>query len=425
MELAGVPPSALCVYDHLGRLLWQRVLVNRPILSTPSVGNIDDDPEPEIVFLGGAWLFAFNHDGTFFGDRPDGKLMLIPGGEPSLSEIDYQYCSVALGDLDADGRDEIVFTTRASDDYAGLYVINGMEPRAGESPAYATNVAGFPYLYKTSAAVQPSNASPALADVVHKTADDPNGPPDGVPDIIVATQSRLWVFDPLAAGQSKLVWNIAIKSQPVEGPLNSSPAIGDIDGDERLDIAVAGGEGSLYVVDGRTGAALAGFVESTNNRYKQVAPTTARLGCPILADLDGVEESTPTGPQRLPEIVIGDNTGKVYALRRDGSGMNGFPSTATATKTWSFRRRRCRSCGYSTSTRAPSTRRIGGRTPGRPSATTRETPGQPWCRRVRRPWRSCRSKPRLIPAGSRCAGGPISPFALSSFGGLPSRVVIG
>ena len=186
-------------------------------------------------------------------------------------------------------------------------------------------------MYKTKATGQPSNASPAIPDVTSMPLVGTSpGLPDGKPDIIITTKSRLWVFDPWASGVDKLVWNIAIEPQAVEGPLNSSPAIGDIDGDGDLDIAVAGGKGYLYVVDGRTGNALPGFIESANERFKRVAPSTARLGCPILADLDGVEE--PGTLKKLPEVVIGDNTGKVYALRKDGKGMKGFPFTVPGGK---------------------------------------------------------------------------------------------
>jgi hypothetical protein len=337
MEGAWNPPSAVCVYDHLGHLMWSRVLTNRPAVSAPAIGNIDDDPESEIVFICGRWVFAFNHDGTPFADKPEGKFMVIPGGELSPPKIDFQYCSPALADLDGDGRDEIVFTTNSADDeYNKLYVINGLQTAAGTEPVYGTAVPGFPFKFSTlpsGATAQPTNASPAIADVTSKADNGSLGNPDGKPDIIVATKSRLWVFDPWANGSDKLAWAIAIQPQtggtPLEGPLTSSPAIGDIDGDGYPDIAVAGGLGYLYVVNGRRGEALTGFIESTNERYKKVAPATARLGSPILADLDGVEGP---GTMRLPEIVVGDNTGKVYALRNDGSGMNGFPFTVPGGK---------------------------------------------------------------------------------------------
>ncbi len=335
MEGGNNPPSALCVYDHLGRLLWQKVVTNRPAIGAPAIGNIDDDPEMEIVFLCGKVLFAYNHDGTPFADKPDGKLRSLPG--PDTGANAYQYCSVALANLDVDGRDEIVFTTNSQDDaYCMLYVINAVESSPGGSPEYGTNVPGFPFLYKTAlggATGQSSSASPAIADVTSKVVDNhtlPGGPPDGKPDIIITTKSRLWVFDPWTSFADKLVWTMALVSQLPEGPLTSSPAVGDIDGDGDLDIAVAGGGGALYVVDGRTAEALPGFIESTSNRYKQVAPLTARLGCPILADLDGVVD--PTYGKRLPEIVIGDNTGRVYALRKGGKGMNGFPFTVPGGK---------------------------------------------------------------------------------------------
>lgn len=330
------PPSALCVYDHLGRLLWSKVVTNRPALGAPAIGDIDGDLDLEIVFICGKWVFAYNHDGTPFGDMPEGKLMMIPGGEQSPPKIDFQYCSPGLGDLDGDGRDEIVFTTSSGgldSDFSKLYVINGVETSVGNPPQYATNVPGFPFSYSSQARDQASNASPAIADVSSKDT----GAPDGRPDIIITTKSRLWVFDPWPSetgGADKRVWTIALEPQFLENPLNSSPAIGDINGDGYLDIAVAGGKGYLYVVDGRDGAALPGFITSATERYLIVAPQTSRLGSPILADLDGFVDPGPgaAAGKRLPEVVIGDNLGTVYALRKDGNGMNGFPFTVPGGK---------------------------------------------------------------------------------------------
>ena len=132
MDGSWSPPARLCVYDHLGRRLWQTVVTNRPDLSAPAIGDIDGDQKPEIVFLCGRWVFAFNHDGTPFADKPDGKLMYIPGGELPSPKLDFQYGSVALADLDGDGRDEIVFTTNSpDDDYNKLYVINAVQTGGG------------------------------------------------------------------------------------------------------------------------------------------------------------------------------------------------------------------------------------------------------------------------------------------------------
>ncbi len=317
------PPATLCVFDHVGHLLWSRVVANRPASSAPAIGNIDNDPEPEIVFLCGRWVFAYNHDGTPLGDIPGGKLYDIPG--PESGKNNFQYCSPALEDLDGDGRDEIVFTTNADDDqdaYARLYVINGMESPGGGDPVYGSDLPGFPFVYGYVATGQFSYASPAIADVTKKVGESV-GDADTKPDIVITTKSRLWVFDPWASGVNKLAWTIALEPQAVESPLNSSPAIGDVDGDGDLDIAVAGGKGYLYVVNGRDGGALPGFIEAPNERYRRVAPASTRLGSPILADLDGVVDKA-TG-KRLPEIIIGDFLGTVYALRSDGEGMNGFP----------------------------------------------------------------------------------------------------
>ncbi|MDX9777353.1 MAG: S8 family serine peptidase [bacterium] len=83
-------------YDIGGALVWKRN-VGGFVTATPAVGNVDADPEPEIVF--GAYdkkIYVLNHDSTDVAGFPRACGQNIRSG-------------VALADLNTDGRDEIVF----------------------------------------------------------------------------------------------------------------------------------------------------------------------------------------------------------------------------------------------------------------------------------------------------------------------------
>ena len=187
-------------------LKWQKTLLPRPVTSAPAVGQLDGDPELEIVLITGKYVWAFHHDGTSLNPAyPDGRLLPIPGWDQPEGggfKVDWQLASVALADVDDDLRDEIIFTARSNDSaFDKLYVINGEEtiPQIG----YGTNVPGFPYTYADDVPAPPrtefSNGSPAVGDFTSKATFSP----DGRPDIAILTQNRLWAFDPCATGRHR------------------------------------------------------------------------------------------------------------------------------------------------------------------------------------------------------------------------------
>ncbi len=84
------------VVDVMGNREWTRH-ANLFITATPAIGNIDNDPELEVVV--GSWdqnIYALNHDSTDVTTFPHATGQLLHGG-------------VSLADVNADGLDDIVY----------------------------------------------------------------------------------------------------------------------------------------------------------------------------------------------------------------------------------------------------------------------------------------------------------------------------
>lgn len=88
----------------------------------------------------------------------------------------------------------------------------------------------------------------------------------------------------------------------------SSPAVGDINGDGVLDVVVGANDGLLYVVDGKTG-----------RRHWSWRADAAVVSSPLLADL------TKDGGV---DIVFGSDDGKLYALNGQGQRVWVAPDDA-------------------------------------------------------------------------------------------------
>lgn len=325
MEIVGIarnngstnPPEAGEVFalDAAGRTLWQQNVTVRPVTSSPAIGNVDDDPQMEILFLGGKWLYCFNHDGTPLVPNSGGVLLNLP----ETTQQWYLFGSVALGNFEVDtvgntDPDEIAFVTDPKPDAASskLWIVNGKQLQAGGGPPlYGTNVTPFPITWASEggSSSEYSNSSPAVADV--------DG--DGKPELLVTTRYGCWYVDPdFPSDRTRWYRQSSFNGSPLAVTstiLNGSPALGDVDGDQDLDVAYGWSKGRLYVLDALTGTPLPGF-GTTVVPYKTVGSELAQLGSPIMADLDG---------DGAPEVIVGDNLGKVYALRKDGTMMPGFP----------------------------------------------------------------------------------------------------
>jgi hypothetical protein len=200
--------------------------------SSVATGDIDGDGRPEILACDstGARLIAFEHDGSFKWRSP--TLETINWGAP------------AIADLDGDGVPEIVIGRQVLDD-AGNVVWTGTAGRGGDSVGPLSHVAdvdddGSPEvvagntLYSATGAIEWQN--PGVPDGLTAVADFDA---DGRAEIVVVAAGSVYLLD----DDGDLLWGpSAIPGGGTGGP----PTVADYDGDGAPEVGVAGA--SRYAV---------------------------------------------------------------------------------------------------------------------------------------------------------------------------------
>ncbi len=199
IEVESEGPGSVCIFRSDGTNLpgWPQNMSSGSYIC-PSIGDVDNDTDLEIVALSLDSVYVWQSDGT-----------LLPGwpvGAPS-GYIFYVYAPPALADFDGDGDLEIVAVSGILgppfDGYIHIYHHNG-EPLAGW-PRYCV---GY------------SDDSPAVGDV----------DADGDLEIVISTFADiLHVLNPDSS--ETLGWPFSEL-----GLTGCYPILGDIDGDGRIEI---------------------------------------------------------------------------------------------------------------------------------------------------------------------------------------------
>ena len=195
-----------------GALKW-KFYVGNQIESSPALGDIDGDGVIEVVF----------GQGFISGERPKGVYALrgSDGGQKWFFNIGADQrviSSPALGDIDGDGKIEVVIGTNVN----RLYVFSGQ----GQ----------VKYTHDAQYFIE---SSPALGDI--------DG--DGKIEIVVGSHDfKLYSLE-VTPGQQRLrvEW---MYTPPAANIFFSSPTLADIDGDGQLEIVVGNNNGEVYAIDG-------------------------------------------------------------------------------------------------------------------------------------------------------------------------------
>jgi subtilisin family serine protease len=277
-------PARLLVFEPDGSLRWTRTLASgAPYADIPVAGDLDGDGQEEVLVDVGTpgALYAFRADGSALG-----------GGWPVFAGA--HGLGKTLADLDGDGRLEVI-ALGASDD-----------PADGVGGVLLTIDAQGRVLNRWGIGgctpdVDVPRSAPAAADL----DEDPD-----LEIVVVEGCTGIAVFDPKHPGGP--VWEIALS-----GAIYGSPAIGDLNGDGRLEIVVGlydvlaagrpGTHGGVAVLD-RHGRLVPGWPVRVDESFAST---------PALGDLDG---------DGRPEIVIPSwNSRFIHVLAANGFEPAGWP----------------------------------------------------------------------------------------------------
>ncbi len=253
---------------------------NAAIFSSVACGDLDGDGKMELVFgSNGTNFYAMHADGT---ELIDGDANPATKGVFAVLGASFNYGSPALADIDGDGRPEIIYGSYDGKLYA--WKANG------------TLVPGFPYHAGTSI-----TSSPAVGFL--------DGPGDTTPEIVFTNSSaQLFVIEP--NGQNRPGWPVWIHT--TGNSKTPSPALADMNNDGRLDVVFQSTDGCVYFYGG-DGNLLPG---TSGMRYSTLT-TGASESSPVVADLNG---------DGFNDVLCGGETGLLTAFSGlDGAVLPGFP----------------------------------------------------------------------------------------------------
>lgn len=278
----------------------------RYVFAAPSLGDLDGDGLPEIIYG--------SRNGVLYACRMDGSPVNGWPVDLKITPIDGIGSSPALGDIDNDGSLDVV--VYLSGGY--LYALNAdgtLKPnwprQLGKSMTW-----GFP----NDIGIGPGGQERYIAEMISAPVlCDLDGDYD-LEIIFLANTLRatLYILD----HQGNILPGFPVYMED-DGPLfesvRSTPALGDLDGDGRREIAIWTDIGKLWVI-GDDGAVLPGWprrLTTGSFPFKAVF----KPSFPSIVDIDYDGELEVLSPGRDGEAAI--NT--LHVLKANGEAVSGWP----------------------------------------------------------------------------------------------------
>jgi hypothetical protein len=287
--------SGLHVFDCHGQKhrFWKAPGHAKPnhvgVFSTPAVGDVTGDGVPEVAYA------SFNQK-IYLKDRYGKDL---PGWP--RENYDTIWSSPAIADVDGNGKKDIIIGTDLGGGAAVWTCAKGIRGTMSVFNYKGQFLPGYPRCIDT-----PIWSSPAVMDL--------NG--DHRFDIVVGTNNYLEYGKVVGVPKTVRAWNA--KSATLLWDTNlgsgnrifSSPAVGDVGSDGKLDVAIGAisptNYGEMWLLDAKTGA----IRWHREGGHRQVCACQF-MGSPVMAD------------------VSGDGKPEVVAVSEDG-GLNAWNQSGTA-----------------------------------------------------------------------------------------------
>ncbi len=286
---------------------WPQPVTDR-VNSSVAAADVDGDGHPEL-FVGAGTAEA--EGGALYSFRDDGNVRFRLQAADKAFSAPAVHSTPAIGDVDHDGDPNISFGTLGLLSAWSVSSRGQVKQGCGVDVEYPTG-ACWPYYTDDT-----SFSSPALAD-----ADG-----DGVNDVIIGADSSSGPpvdhqggFVRALKSNRTAIWQFALNDI-----VRSSPVVGDIDGDGKLEVVFGSGDffgGSdstkVFALNIENGSLVAGWPKTTDG---------VTNASPTLADLDGDGKL---------DVAIGTfssshgkgNGGSVYAWHGDGTAISGFPTSS-------------------------------------------------------------------------------------------------